>query len=244
MRSRGFTLIELLVSIVIIGLLVAVASSSYTSAQRASRDNRRKADVAAIASAVESHYRVYQRFPGISAPAAGATNAGWEGCFSIDSSSTYSNIAYYSFPTTRDATAAPFSACSHSSRPGVLSASNPHTSAQFAAFPNWIPGMAEFLNPIPFERRYLDQNGTQNPLPTGAAFAAADVLKNNQAQTYIYRHLEGGYAIYARLEQTDTAEGSATGSLNFGPRLPGLNGGPSVPLVITQPDRRVFMIRK
>jgi len=56
MKKRGFTLFELLVSISIIGILVAVASTSYGSAQKKARDARRAEDMNAIQKAAEVFY--------------------------------------------------------------------------------------------------------------------------------------------------------------------------------------------
>ena len=50
-RKRAFTLIELLIVIAIIGILATVIIVSYMNAQVKSRDNKRRADVQAIASA-------------------------------------------------------------------------------------------------------------------------------------------------------------------------------------------------
>ena len=50
--KRGFTLIELLVVIVIIGILTTIAVASFTSAQKKSRDSRRKADLDAVRKAL------------------------------------------------------------------------------------------------------------------------------------------------------------------------------------------------
>lgn len=55
-RQAGFTLFELLVSISIIGILVAVASVSYSGAQKKARDARRKEDVNMIHKAAEQYY--------------------------------------------------------------------------------------------------------------------------------------------------------------------------------------------
>lgn len=44
-RSFGFTLIELLVTITIIAILAALALTSYSAAQKAARDTRRKSDL-------------------------------------------------------------------------------------------------------------------------------------------------------------------------------------------------------
>ena len=52
-HSRGFTIIELLVVLAIIGLLVAAASLSFSSAQRTGRDAQRMGDVLAISKAVD-----------------------------------------------------------------------------------------------------------------------------------------------------------------------------------------------
>jgi len=55
-RNRGFTLFELLVSISIIAILVALATASYSSAQRKARDSRRMQDMEAVRRAAEQYY--------------------------------------------------------------------------------------------------------------------------------------------------------------------------------------------
>ena len=55
-REKGFTLFELLVSISIIGILVALASVSYSAAQRKARNARRVQDMKAIQNAAEQYY--------------------------------------------------------------------------------------------------------------------------------------------------------------------------------------------
>ncbi len=59
MKKRAFTLFELLVSISIIGILIAVASLSYGSAQKKARDARRIEDLNAIQKAMEMYYSQY-----------------------------------------------------------------------------------------------------------------------------------------------------------------------------------------
>lgn len=54
--KQGFTLLELLIVIAIIGILVTIATASYSSAQNKSRDARRRADVKAISNAFEQFY--------------------------------------------------------------------------------------------------------------------------------------------------------------------------------------------
>jgi len=55
-NKTGFTLFELLVSISIIGILVAIASISYSAAQKKARDSRRMEDMNGIQKAAEMYY--------------------------------------------------------------------------------------------------------------------------------------------------------------------------------------------
>lgn len=56
MKNKGFTLLELLIVIGIIGVLVALATVSYSATQKAGRDSRRKQDMVAIQNALEQYY--------------------------------------------------------------------------------------------------------------------------------------------------------------------------------------------
>jgi len=64
MRSqKGFTLIELLVVIAIIGVLASLVIVNLSTANRKSRDSRRKADLNEIKSALELYYDDYLGYP-------------------------------------------------------------------------------------------------------------------------------------------------------------------------------------
>jgi len=52
-KLRGFTLIELLITISLIGILSAIGTSTYTSAQQKGRDAQRKSDMTQIKKAME-----------------------------------------------------------------------------------------------------------------------------------------------------------------------------------------------
>jgi prepilin-type N-terminal cleavage/methylation domain-containing protein len=55
-EQKGFTLFELLVSISIIAILVALATTSYSAAQKKARDARRMEDMESIRKAQEQWY--------------------------------------------------------------------------------------------------------------------------------------------------------------------------------------------
>ena len=52
----GFTLLELLIVIAIIGILVAMGTASYSTAQKRARDSKRQGDLKAIQNAFEQYY--------------------------------------------------------------------------------------------------------------------------------------------------------------------------------------------
>lgn len=57
--KRGFSLFELLVSISIIGILVAIVSVSFSSAQKKARDARRVQDLSSMQKAAEQYYSTH-----------------------------------------------------------------------------------------------------------------------------------------------------------------------------------------
>jgi len=56
MKKSGFTLFELLVSISIIAILTAIASMSFSGAQKKARDARRVSDMNSVQKAAEQYY--------------------------------------------------------------------------------------------------------------------------------------------------------------------------------------------
>jgi type IV pilus assembly protein PilA len=67
-QKKGFTLLEILIVIAIIGILISIGVASYSSAQKKSRDSRRRGDLKAVQSAIEQYY---SDSPTASYPAAG-----------------------------------------------------------------------------------------------------------------------------------------------------------------------------
>lgn len=60
--TRGFTLLELLVVISIIGILIAMTSVAFATAQQKSRDARRRADVKSLQEGFEQYYAIFTTY--------------------------------------------------------------------------------------------------------------------------------------------------------------------------------------
>lgn len=61
--SKGFTLLELLVVISIIGIIMAIGSVSFSTAQKKGRDSRRQGDMKAIQKSLEQYYALDNAYP-------------------------------------------------------------------------------------------------------------------------------------------------------------------------------------
>jgi prepilin-type N-terminal cleavage/methylation domain-containing protein len=214
-RKNGFTLIELLVVIVIIGLLTSVATVNYITAQRKARDNARKAEISAIATAVESYYSLNRTFPGkVKTKAAAAVSPANNRCENVDSSSdldgnTYFYYYYYPFTSVN-----PTQGSGELNKPcSERTATNDFNPTQFSPAPNWIPDLGSFLSPVPIDKKYQGKDGSQ-PNSAGDVGDYEELLhasdtdgSNNHTRTLVYRHLDNGYAVYTRLEGTDSGGG-------------------------------------
>ena len=66
--KHGFTMIELLVVIAIIAILVAAGVVSFTTAQKKTRDTKRRSDMQDVQKAFEQWYGKNTRYPTNSAP--------------------------------------------------------------------------------------------------------------------------------------------------------------------------------
>lgn len=76
--SKGFTLLEMLIVLGIIATLIAIASISYSTAQKKSRDSRRKGDLKTVQQAFEQYYSIC----GYSYPVINSGLVPTIGCFS------------------------------------------------------------------------------------------------------------------------------------------------------------------
>lgn len=63
MVKRGFSLIELLVVIALIGILTAIATASFTTMQKKSRDSRRVSDMKSIQQGLEQFFSDTSDYP-------------------------------------------------------------------------------------------------------------------------------------------------------------------------------------
>jgi len=101
-QEGGFTLFELLISISIIGILIAVATSNFTSAQRKARDTKRIQDVGVVQKAAEQYYSVSNYiYPANTAVASWRTSTGQSvlDSFPIDPKGVgYTAYVYNPFP--------------------------------------------------------------------------------------------------------------------------------------------------
>jgi prepilin-type N-terminal cleavage/methylation domain-containing protein len=269
-RKSGFTIIELLVAVIIIGLLTSAAVTNYLTAQRNARDNARKASVNGLANAIEVYYAAKHSFPGFisankgddgeSALGDSYNNTYGNSCQSLDMQ--HGKTYVYSYvPRPTSAFDLPFCNDTTQYPPNVYTVKGAllYDPSKYSPPPTWIPGIGEFMNPMPVEKKFLYRDGstpTTNQHPViGDDLTALNStdLGTNQTRTFQYRKLKGGYAVYARLEN-DSLDKDATGGLQSGePRLPEayMNPNTSSPSPSPSPDpslgitgTNVYLVRR
>lgn len=94
-KNNGFTLFELLVVVSIIGILVAVASVSYSNAQKKARDSRAKSDIKAMSDAFEQYFATNDTYAVCSTMAADIWKGEWPPLDPRGRSSTDTNYSYF-----------------------------------------------------------------------------------------------------------------------------------------------------
>lgn len=94
MTKKGFTLIELLVVIAIIGILIAVGAVSYLTAQKQSRDSRRKADLEQVRQALETYRSEIGHYPTTAGGGTGALDPDYITLVPADPGSAASPYVY------------------------------------------------------------------------------------------------------------------------------------------------------
>ena len=93
---RGFTLLELLIVIAIIGILVAMGTVSYSTAQKRARDSKRQGDMKAIQNAFEQYYAAHSGSYPDSCPLAGSITIQPDNTFNIPTDPKGSSNPYTS----------------------------------------------------------------------------------------------------------------------------------------------------
>lgn len=80
-KIKGFTLVELLVTITILAMLATIGMSQFGTAQRKSRDVRRKGDLDGVYKALQAYYADYGRFPAstVGGSISVGTTLAWDG---------------------------------------------------------------------------------------------------------------------------------------------------------------------
>lgn len=269
--KRGFTIIELLVVISIIGLLTGAAATSFVSAQRRSRDSARKAQVHSIANAVESFYSVKKKFPGLVdivssphnvSPAVGESDGGfaaynrtYENCQTLEATVPPS-YTYYFYPIDSN-----YIGSNNILKPCYTRANLTNSQGQviyqqsdYNPYPSWIPGIGEFLNPLPIDKKYQGFDGTEtgffkNLLNANNNFNA-DPTSINVTRTYAYKRLAGGYIIYTHLESTaadnEALDGSTTPiTYTDKPNYSSCNpNNPTTDTCLTVKGQYIYLVRK